>query len=139
MALVVRLRAVGVPARPGVGATGNTWAAACVRNGRRFVMSGVRACPIVLSASQRHRLKRVARTATAEHRQVIRATIVLLAARGLPNSVIAAWVGVCVDTARTWRARFAAGGEAGLGDRDRPGAPAPVQRCAAGAGQSDRV
>jgi transposase len=86
-------------------------------------MSRVCACPIVLSASQRHRLKRVTRTATAEHRQVIRATIVLLAARGLPNSVIAARVGVCVDTARTWRARFAVHGEAGLRDRDRPGRP----------------
>jgi transposase len=86
-------------------------------------MSRVYACPIVLSASQRHRLKHLARTATAQHRQVVRATIILLAARGLPNSVIAARVGVCVDTARTWRARFAALGGAGLRDRDRPGRP----------------
>jgi hypothetical protein len=86
-------------------------------------MSRVCARPIVLSAGQRHRLKRLARTATAQHRQVIRATIVLLAARGLPNSVIAARVGVCLDTARTWRNRFAAHGEAGLRDRDRPGRP----------------
>jgi transposase len=86
-------------------------------------MSRVCACPIVLSSSQRHRLKRLARSGKAEHRQVIRATIVLLAARGLPNSAIAARVGVCVDTARTWRARFAAQGEAGLRDRDRPGRP----------------
>jgi transposase len=86
-------------------------------------MSRVSACPIVLSASQRHRLKRLARSARAQHRQVVRATIVLLAARGLPNSVIAARVGVCVDTARTWRHRFAASGEAGLRDRDRSGRP----------------
>ncbi len=86
-------------------------------------MSGVSACPIVLSASARHRLTRLTRTATAQHRQVVRATIVLLAARGLPNSVIAERVGVCVDTARTWRTRFAAFGEAGLRDRDRPGRP----------------
>jgi hypothetical protein len=52
-------------------------------------MSGVSACPIVLSASVRHRLKRLTRTASAEHRQVVRATIVLLAAGGLPNSGIA--------------------------------------------------
>lgn len=86
-------------------------------------MSGVSACPIALSASQRHRLKRLARSATAQHRQVVRATIVLLAARGLPNSAIAARVGVCVDTARTWRHRFAVAGQAGLRDRDRPGRP----------------
>jgi transposase len=86
-------------------------------------MSGVSACPIVLSASTRHRLTRLTRTATAQHRQVVRATIVLLAARGLPNSAIAARAGVCVDTARTWRARFAVLGEAGLRDRDRPGRP----------------
>jgi transposase len=86
-------------------------------------MSRISACPIVLSASQRHRLKRLTRTATAEHRRVVRATIVLLAARGLPNTVIAERVGVCVDTARTWRNRFAAYGEAGLRDRGRPGRP----------------
>ncbi len=86
-------------------------------------MSRVSACPIVLSASQRHRLKRLARSARAQHRQVVRATIVLLAAQGLPNGVIAARVGVCLDTARTWRNRFAAHGEAGLRDRDRPGRP----------------
>ena len=86
-------------------------------------MSRPSACPIVLSASTRHRLKRLTRTGTAQHRQVVRATIVLLAARGMPNSVIAERVGVCVDTARTWRTRFAAFGEAGLRDRDRPGRP----------------
>jgi hypothetical protein len=58
-------------------------------------MSGPSACPIVLSTSIRHRLKRLTRTGTAQHRQVVRATIVLLAARGMPNSVIAVRVGVC--------------------------------------------
>jgi hypothetical protein len=82
-----------------------------------------RACPVVLTAVQRHRLKKLTRTATAEHRQVVRATIVLLAARGWPNTRIADRVGVCDDTVRTWRGRFAAAGEAGLRDRDRPGRP----------------
>lgn len=86
-------------------------------------MSRPVACPIVLSAQTRHRLQRLTRTGTAQHRQVVRATIVLLAARGMPNSVIAERVGVCVDTVRTWRTRFAAHGEAGLRDRDRPGRP----------------
>ena len=86
-------------------------------------MSGPSACPIVLPASTRHRLKRLTRAGTAQHRQVVRATIVLLAARGTPNSGIAERAGVCVDTARTWRNRFAEFGEAGLRDRDRPGRP----------------
>lgn len=86
-------------------------------------MSRPSACPIVLPASTRHRLKRLTRTGTAQHRQVVRATIVLLAARGMPNSGIAEQAGVCVDTARTWRNRFAEFGEAGLRDRDRPGRP----------------
>jgi transposase len=86
-------------------------------------MSRPSACPIVLSAKTRHRLNRLTRTGTAQHRQVVRATIVLLAARGMPNTVIASRVGVCVDTARTWRNRFAAHGEAGLRDRARPGRP----------------
>ncbi len=86
-------------------------------------MSRPSACPIVLSASTRHRLKRLTRTGTAQHREVVRAMIVLLAAGGMPNSVIAERVGVCVDTARTWRNRFAAFGEPGLRDRDRPGRP----------------
>jgi transposase len=86
-------------------------------------MSGPSACPIVLSASARDRLEHLARTATAQHRQVLRATIVLLAAQGMSNSGIAERVGVCVDTARTWRNRYAAHGPDGLRDRDRPGRP----------------
>ena len=86
-------------------------------------MSGPSACPIVLSASQRHRLEHLTRTATAQHRHVLRATIVLLAADGVSNSGIAQRAGVCVDTARTWRNRYAAEGEDALRDRARPGRP----------------
>ncbi|WP_336319948.1 IS630 family transposase [Streptomyces lavendofoliae] len=54
----------------------------------------------------------------------------LLAARGRSNARIAAEVGVHVDTARTWRGRFADGGLPALADRRRSGRPArftPVQ------------
>ena len=98
-------------------------------------MSRPSACPIVLSASARDRLEHLTLTATAQHRQVLRASIVLLAAQGMSNSGIAELVGVCVDTARTWRNRYAAHGPEGS---TGPGPPpsAPAHRRATGAGQS---
>jgi transposase len=86
-------------------------------------MSRPSACPIVLSTQQQQRLEHLTRAATAQHRHVLRAMIVLLAAQGVSNSGIAQRVGVCVDTARTWRNRYAVSGEDGLRDRDRPGRP----------------
>src|SRR6266508_5837847 len=44
-----------------------------------------RARQIVLAACDRHRLKRLERSQTAPYRQVLRAKIVLLAARGVPT------------------------------------------------------
>ena len=61
------------------------------------------------------------RSQTAPYRQVLRAKIVLLAARGVPNQKIAARLGVTADTARKWRGRLAAHGLAGLTDRGRAG------------------
>jgi transposase len=71
-----------------------------------------------------------ARAGRSEHRDVDRARIVLAAAAGRANEAIAAAVGVCVDTVRKWRLRFAARGVAGLNDLPRPGRPrrfTPVQ------------
>jgi transposase len=87
-------------------------------------MPAARACQLVLAACDRHRLKRLERSQTAPYRQVLRAKIVLLAARGLPNARIAARLGITVDTARKWRGRFVAHGLAGLADRPRAGRPA---------------
>jgi transposase len=93
-------------------------------------MPAARARQIVLAARDRHRLERLERSQTAPYRQVLRAKIVLLAARGMPNQAIAARLGVTADTARKWRGRFAAHGLAGLADRKRAGRPprfTPVQ------------
>jgi transposase len=93
-------------------------------------MPAARARQIVLAACDRHRLKRLERSQTAPWRQVLRAKIVLLAARGMPNQKLAARLGITVDTARKWRGRFAAHGMAGLADHKRPGRPprfTPVQ------------
>ncbi|MEY8015831.1 helix-turn-helix domain-containing protein [Mycobacterium servetii] len=63
-----------------------------------------------------------ARRATPQ-KLVLRAMIVLLAADGAPNAAIAEELGICVDTARKWRARFAGKGIEGLADAPRSGRP----------------
>ncbi|HEY2764632.1 MAG TPA: IS630 family transposase [Pseudonocardiaceae bacterium] len=90
----------------------------------------LRACQITLTASERHRLKKLVRTHTAAQQDVTRASIVLLAARSRSNNQIAARLGISVDTVRTWRGRYAAEGRDGLSDRPRSGRPptfTPVQ------------
>nr|WP_242640698.1 helix-turn-helix domain-containing protein [Streptomyces kasugaensis] len=47
----------------------------------------------------------------------------LLAARGRPNARIAVQTPLHMDTVRTWRGRFAAGGLPALADRKRSGRP----------------
>ena len=86
-------------------------------------MPGPRACPITLTAADRHRLKQRASGHKTPFRDRLRALIVLLAARGHASAVIAARVGVSLDTARKWRTRFAAAGLAGLTDLPRSGRP----------------
>jgi transposase len=78
---------------------------------------------ISLRASERRALKRSARSQAVPHRQVVRARIVLDAAAGLPNALIARRVGVTPNTVRKWRKRFCTHGYGGLRDRPRPGRP----------------
>ncbi len=78
---------------------------------------------ICLDEAGRAELEAVTRRATAPFRLVLRARIVLLAADGLPNSAIAARLGICQDTARKWRRRYCESGLAGLADAPRPGRP----------------
>ncbi len=64
------------------------------------------------------------------HRDRVRARIVLEAAAGHANAAIVRRCGVCEDTVRKWRARFAVDGLHGLDDRPRSGRPprfTPVQ------------
>ncbi|MEU4254572.1 IS630 family transposase [Amycolatopsis sp. NPDC026612] len=88
------------------------------------------ACPITLSEVGRRELTRRSVGQKTPYRDKIRATIVLLAAGGLPNAQISTRVGVGVDTVRAWRGRFAARGLEGLVDLPRSGRPSrftPVQ------------
>lgn len=85
---------------------------------------------ISLSANDEALLSARAVSARAPFRDVLRARIVLAAARGEPNAVTAAGLGIHVDTVRKWRKRYAAAGLDGLKDLPRAGRPVtftPVQ------------
>jgi transposase len=82
-----------------------------------------RAVPVTLAAAERTTLKKRTRGAKTAHRDRLRAQIVLAAARGRDNALIAADLRVAVDTVRKWRGRFAARGLAGLADLPRCGRP----------------
>ncbi|MFE2095353.1 helix-turn-helix domain-containing protein, partial [Streptomyces sp. NPDC059460] len=79
--------------------------------------------PIVLTASEHHRLKKAAWGHKTPYQVRMRAQVVLHAARGRSNARTARETGLHVDTVRRWRGRFAAQGMSGLADRERSGRP----------------
>ena len=78
---------------------------------------------ICLGDAERAELESVSRRASAPFRLVLRSRIVLLAAAGTANRVIAERLGICEDTARKWRRRYCEQGIEGLADAPRPGRP----------------
>ena len=78
---------------------------------------------ITLTDADRGVLEKRARSYTAPHAEVMRAKIVLLAADGERNAVIARRLDVHAGVVSKWRQRFWAQGLGGLGDRKRPGRP----------------
>jgi Homeodomain-like domain/DDE superfamily endonuclease len=96
-------------------------AVARVRHKERMPMP--RPYQIALSAGEAAVLAARARSARGQHRDRLRATIVLAAAAGQNNAAIARQLGVCTDTVGKWRRRFAAGRLAGLKDAPRSGRP----------------
>lgn len=82
-----------------------------------------RASPIVLSEEERTKLEKIVRKRVAEHRLVIRAEIILRAAKGLENKAIARRLHIEADTVCLWRKRFAKQGLSGLSDIEKPGRP----------------
>jgi transposase len=79
--------------------------------------------PIVLSGQEQAVLAARARSVRGPYRNRLRAAIVLAAAAGQNNAVIAAELGICTDTVRKWRRRFAAARLPGLADARRSGRP----------------
>jgi transposase len=78
---------------------------------------------IVLSGKENAVLRARARSVRGAYRDRLRAQIVLAAAAGMANTAIARELGVCADTVRKWRRRFAAARLAGLKDAPRSGRP----------------
>jgi transposase len=81
---------------------------------------------IVLTAAEDRALAARVVSGRTEYRDRLRAQIVLEAAHAASNTAIAESLGLCVDTVRTWRRRFAtATGDriAALTDRPRTGRP----------------
>ena len=72
------------------------------------------AAALPLSDGERETLERLARARSVPHRQVLQARVLLLAADGVANAVIAEEVGVTPVTVRAWRQRFGEDGLAGL-------------------------
>jgi transposase len=87
-----------------------------------------RACEVRLSDEDRAILERWSRSRSTEARLVERASIVLLAARGLENKDIAVEVGVTRATVSRWRNRFAERGIPGIEKDDRRGGRPPKTR-----------
>jgi transposase len=78
---------------------------------------------IVLSGQEEAVIVARARSVRGAYRDRLRARIVLAAAAGKNNVAIAAELGVCADTVRKWRRRFAAARLPGLKDAPRSGRP----------------
>ena len=82
--------------------------------------------PVHLCGAQKHQLRQLVRAGTTAQRLVLRARIVLLAAKGLPTEVIARMLQIDPNTARKWRRRWRAAPQvAALGDAARSGRPSP--------------
>ena len=93
-------------------------------------MANRTAARLVLRDGDRARLERMTRSATGAAAAAQRARIVLLAADGVANYVIAERVGVSRPTVNQWRSRYVEGGIAGLTDEPRPGRPRAIDRSA---------
>jgi transposase len=79
---------------------------------------------IVLDASTQTILEKRARKYTSAYRDVFRARIVLMAAKGMDNDEIALRLSTTRDVVSMWRKRFFEEGLQGLEERPRRGRPA---------------
>ena len=84
---------------------------------------GRQAQAIKLSRGDRKSLELLTRRSTAEHREVIRAQIALMAHAGETTTAISQAIGVSVQTVSHWRTRLARHGVRGLQEVARPGRP----------------
>jgi hypothetical protein len=78
---------------------------------------------VLLTVEQREELEAIARRTAAEHREVLRAKMVLMRADGVPVLTIARQLMVHRDNVRRWCDRFMDLGMKGLRDLPKPGRP----------------
>jgi transposase len=81
---------------------------------------------VELSADERVQLESWTRRRSSAQALALRSRIVLLAAAGLKNAVIARELGVHRNMVAKWRSRFLEHGLEGLTDEPRPGRPRTV-------------
>ena len=79
---------------------------------------------VVLTSDERAELERRARAYSSPCRDVVRARIVLMAADGLDNATIGAWLDTPRQVVSKWRKRFHEHSLAGLEEQPRGGRPA---------------
>jgi transposase/transposase-like protein len=89
-------------------------------------MARGKAVEITLSEGEQSELQALVRRQGTAQGLALRARIVLLAAEGRTNKVIAAALGVGQHTVGKWRTRFAEARLDGLSDEPRPGAPRTI-------------
>jgi hypothetical protein len=94
---------------------------------------------ISLTKQEQEELEARARKHTAPYRVVLRAKIVLLAAQGLSNDVIAARLDASRNLVSKWRKRFALARLPGLEEQPRAGRPARFSPQRRRPGQSRRL
>lgn len=94
---------------------------------------------ILLSENEREELEGMARKYTAPYFEVVRAKLILLAADGLENQVIAERLGLQRQVVSKWRKRFYTHRLEGLSDQPRSGRPAGFSPSRGGAGQGARL
>jgi transposase len=92
-----------------------------------------------MTSQERSTLEARARKYTSSYRDVIRAKIVLLAAQGLANDVIAARLDTPRQIVSKWRKRFCVSRLPGLEEQPRGGRPARFSPQRGGGRQSSRV
>jgi transposase len=84
------------------------------------------AATIELSEEEEAALRQVLKTPSASQQQAMRAKIVLRAAEGVPNTQIAAEIGVSLPTVGLWRRNFSERGLEGLESAPKPGRPREI-------------
>lgn len=94
---------------------------------------------VELTTQERNTLEVVARKYTSPYRDVIRAKIVLLAAQGLGNDIIAARLDTPRQIVSKWRQRFCVLRLPGLEEQSRRGRPARFSPQSRGRRQGPRL